>query len=112
MLNYCHGGRKRCSDANTIVAPLFDPTVSQQAYNEVPVQYLDGNHMVHGIIDRLLVSDGEVTIIDYKTHQLQPSPAWMNWPTTTAPNALLQRGRHPSLAEPHGPRRAAVYRRR
>ena len=49
---------------------LFEPDCYQQAWNEVPVQYLDGNHMVHGIIDRLLVSDGEVTIIDYKTHQL------------------------------------------
>jgi ATP-dependent helicase/nuclease subunit A len=48
---------------------LFDDARYQQAFNEVPIQYLEGDHMVYGIIDRLIVTDGTVHVIDYKTHQ-------------------------------------------
>jgi ATP-dependent helicase/nuclease subunit A len=48
---------------------LFDPARYQQAFNEVPVQYLQGEQLVYGIIDRLVVNDGTVCIIDYKTHR-------------------------------------------
>jgi ATP-dependent helicase/nuclease subunit A len=47
---------------------LFDQTQYQQAFNEVPIQYLDGDHLVYGIIDRLLVNNEAVYVIDYKTH--------------------------------------------
>lgn len=50
-------------------APLFDSADGQAAYNEVPVQYLEQGNMVHGIIDRLVVNDGDILLIDYKTHQ-------------------------------------------
>jgi len=48
---------------------LFDQTQYQQAFNEVPIQYLDGDHLVYGIIDRLIVNNGTACIIDYKTHR-------------------------------------------
>jgi ATP-dependent helicase/nuclease subunit A len=48
---------------------LFDPARYQQAFNEVPVQYLEGEQLVYGIIDRLVVNNGTACIIDYKTHR-------------------------------------------
>ena len=39
-------------------------------YSEVPVQYRHEGDTVYGIIDRLLVSDDTVHIIDYKSHQV------------------------------------------
>lgn len=57
----------------TIQAPqlswLFDHSHYQQAFNEVPIQYLDGNCLVYGIIDRLIISNDTAHVIDYKTHQ-------------------------------------------
>ena len=41
-----------------------------QAWNEVPVQYLDQSRLVYGIIDRLVIQpDGTLMLIDYKTHR-------------------------------------------
>jgi ATP-dependent helicase/nuclease subunit A len=48
---------------------LFDQSGYEQAFNEVPIQYLDGEHLVYGIIDRLILNNGTVWVIDYKTHQ-------------------------------------------
>jgi len=48
---------------------LFDAAQFQQAFNEVPIQYLEGNQMVYGIIDRLVVTQAATYVIDYKTHQ-------------------------------------------
>ena len=48
---------------------LFDHTNYQQAFNEMPIQYMDGDHMVYGIIDRLIINNGTAHVIDYKTHQ-------------------------------------------
>jgi ATP-dependent helicase/nuclease subunit A len=57
----------------TVQAPqlswLFDPARYQQAFNEVPIQYMQGDHLVYGIIDRLVINDGAAYVIDYKTHQ-------------------------------------------
>ncbi len=48
---------------------LFDASRYLRAYNEIAIQYwLDGN-IVHGVIDRLVVAENGVTIIDYKTHR-------------------------------------------
>jgi ATP-dependent helicase/nuclease subunit A len=56
----------------TVQAPqlswLFDHTHYQQAFNEVPIQYTQGNRLVYGIIDRLIINDGAAYVIDYKTH--------------------------------------------
>ncbi|MEN8207080.1 MAG: UvrD-helicase domain-containing protein [Pseudomonadota bacterium] len=51
------------------LAFLFDETQYEKAFNEVPIQYLDGDHLVYGIIDRLIVNKGIAWVIDYKTHR-------------------------------------------
>jgi ATP-dependent helicase/nuclease subunit A len=49
-------------------AELFDPQRFEQAWSEIPVQYLDGDQLVHGIIDRLVLQPGRALVVDYKTH--------------------------------------------
>ena len=49
----------------------FDNTKFDQAYNEMSVQVKYRNGLKHGIIDRLVVNDNTVTIIDYKTHPVK-----------------------------------------
>lgn len=48
---------------------VFKPEGLLKFYNECPIQYTLDNQPVYGIIDRLLVSDERVLIVDYKTHQ-------------------------------------------
>ncbi|MDH3900321.1 MAG: PD-(D/E)XK nuclease family protein, partial [Gammaproteobacteria bacterium] len=48
---------------------LFDESRYVQAYNEVPVQYLAQARMVYGVIDRLVITDDSVLVIDYKSHR-------------------------------------------
>lgn len=48
---------------------VFKPSAGTKTYNELPLQYKLGNQMVQGVIDRLLVSDENILLIDYKTHQ-------------------------------------------
>ncbi len=50
---------------------LFDKQNYDAAYNEVPISYELGNCMVYGIIDRLVITDEQVLLIDYKTHRLE-----------------------------------------
>ncbi len=54
--------------SHTDFAFLFDPQQYDQAFNEVPVQYLDADILVYGIIDRLVICGDTAFIIDYKTH--------------------------------------------
>jgi ATP-dependent helicase/nuclease subunit A len=58
---------------NTVGHPelslLFDPAQYTQAFNETPVQYLSGDRMVYGVIDRLVITDDTVLVIDYKSHR-------------------------------------------
>lgn len=46
----------------------FNPLNYDKTYNEVPIQFKDNGNMVYGIIDRLIIKDKNITIIDYKTH--------------------------------------------
>ncbi len=47
---------------------LFDPRHYLQGYNEMPVVYHRDGQIVRGIIDRLLVCEREIVVVDYKTH--------------------------------------------
>jgi ATP-dependent helicase/nuclease subunit A len=47
---------------------LFDPDRHVQSYNEVPVQYMAQARMVYGVIDRLVITNDSVLVIDYKSH--------------------------------------------
>ncbi len=49
---------------------LFAPRCYEQAFNEVPLQFNLDDRPVSGIIDRLVVTESEVLIVDYKTHRL------------------------------------------
>jgi len=49
-------------------AELFDPRYYLEAMNEVPVQYLEKGQLIYGIIDRVVIQDDAVRVIDYKTH--------------------------------------------
>lgn len=53
---------------NNELSACFDPSNYDKFYNEVPIQFKDGEQMVYGIIDRLIIKGNTVTIIDYKTH--------------------------------------------
>jgi ATP-dependent helicase/nuclease subunit A len=60
-------------EAETIIShanlqQLFDSDQFETAYNEVPVSYRYGDHTVHGIIDRLVVTEHNAFVVDYKTH--------------------------------------------
>ena len=54
---------------NDTLKAIFKPDSAIQCYNELPLHYQRDNKTVYGIIDRLLVSDDEVTLVDYKSHQ-------------------------------------------
>ncbi len=54
---------------NPTLKKLFDPACYQRALNEVPLLYSQDSVTVHGIIDRLLLTENEAWIIDYKTHR-------------------------------------------
>jgi len=48
---------------------VFEPDNSLHIYNECPVQYMHNEQLVSGIIDRLIITQDEVLIVDYKTHK-------------------------------------------
>jgi ATP-dependent helicase/nuclease subunit A len=48
---------------------VFDPNLYLSAHNEIPLQYRADNKSVFGIIDRLVLTEHEVIVIDYKTHR-------------------------------------------
>jgi len=48
---------------------LFDPTQYHSAHNEMTINFTEGENKVSGIIDRLVINQDSVIIIDYKTHR-------------------------------------------
>lgn len=50
---------------------LYQDTNFVQAYCEVPIYYQIDERTVYGIIDRLIIHDDRMLIIDYKTHRVQ-----------------------------------------
>lgn len=53
---------------NKSFSNYFDSSCFDKFYNEVPIQFKDDDNLVYGIIDRLVIKDNTVMIIDYKTH--------------------------------------------
>jgi len=47
---------------------LYDNTQYLAAYNEVPIMYRQNDDTVYGFIDRLVVTEQKLIIVDYKTH--------------------------------------------
>jgi ATP-dependent helicase/nuclease subunit A len=56
--------------SNPRVAWLFQPPAGATAYSEIPIEYLERQQTVFGIIDRLVVCDDMVHLVDYKTHRV------------------------------------------
>jgi ATP-dependent helicase/nuclease subunit A len=54
---------------NPALVNFYDPSGYRKAWNEVPVQYLVGDRLIYGIIDRLVLAGDAVHVIDYKTHR-------------------------------------------
>lgn len=47
---------------------FYDPARYQEAHNEMPILYREGGQDIYGVIDRLIIRENEVVLIDYKTH--------------------------------------------
>ncbi|MDH5648809.1 MAG: UvrD-helicase domain-containing protein [Gammaproteobacteria bacterium] len=56
---------------------IFDRSRYDAAYNELPILYYSAEQPVYGIIDRIVVQENVVTLIDYKTHS-KASPETVN----------------------------------
>jgi ATP-dependent helicase/nuclease subunit A len=52
---------------------LFDPAQFVNAFNEVPLSYNKNGQNVYGIIDRLVIAEDCIWLVDYKTHQTHNS---------------------------------------
>ena len=50
---------------------VFEPAGYSKVMNELPVLYRHNNQSVYGVIDRLIISDDDILLIDYKTHQVE-----------------------------------------
>jgi len=72
-LQRCRNEVKNLLDSQDL-AWLFKPAAGMQAYNEAPIQYLHEKQTVYGIIDRLIVSDSVIHLVDYKTHRIGAEP--------------------------------------
>ncbi|MDH5612590.1 MAG: UvrD-helicase domain-containing protein [Gammaproteobacteria bacterium] len=47
---------------------IFSPGESVQSFNELPLLYDNNGQSVYGLIDRLILGNNEILLIDYKTH--------------------------------------------
>ncbi len=48
---------------------LFETSQFMGAYNEVPITYRPDRTVINGVIDRLVICEKDVYIVDYKTHR-------------------------------------------
>jgi ATP-dependent helicase/nuclease subunit A len=69
LLQQCWNEVKTLLD-NRDLAWLLTPATGARTFNEVPIQYRRGQQTVYGIIDRLVVTDVDIHLIDYKTHRI------------------------------------------
>lgn len=53
---------------NTQFETIFSSNESTQYFNELPLLYDNNGQTIYGLIDRLLVMNDEILLIDYKTH--------------------------------------------
>jgi len=53
---------------HTNLQAIFSPDNALHVYNECPLQYPYKGQRVYGVIDRLILSEDEAVIVDYKTH--------------------------------------------
>ena len=56
--------------ANSDFDAVFKPAAARRILNEQPIVYRDDGRSVSGIIDRIVVNDDSILLVDYKTHQI------------------------------------------
>lgn len=66
-------------EAKTVIAEpdfdyLFNAEQFDKHFNELPIHYRSGKKDIHGIIDRVVIQDDTIYLIDYKTHQTTNKP--------------------------------------
>ena len=71
---------------NPELAHIFGPAVLAEVPVVAPVDALGGQY-IYGAVDRLIVADGRVTIVDFKTNRLVP-----DMPAATPVGILRQMG--------------------
>ena len=49
---------------------IFNPDTGSRSYNEMPIMHFHEQRAVYGIVDRVIKTDDAISIIDYKSHQL------------------------------------------
>lgn len=47
---------------------LFNASQFDRFYNELPIHYRAGKKEIHGVIDRVVMKDADLFLVDYKTH--------------------------------------------
>jgi ATP-dependent helicase/nuclease subunit A len=61
-----------CKTINNVeFEDIFSPTRYRQALNELPLMYTLDKQSVYGLIDRLIIRDESILLIDYKTHAVE-----------------------------------------
>jgi ATP-dependent helicase/nuclease subunit A len=50
---------------------IFKPSAHREALNELAVMYQHDKRSVYGVIDRLIINNDNILLIDYKTHQVE-----------------------------------------
>ena len=62
--------------ADPALAFLFDPAASRRAWKECPLTCRsDDGRLVDGVVDRMLLFDDRLLIVDYKTHRVDAAAA-------------------------------------
>jgi ATP-dependent exoDNAse (exonuclease V) beta subunit len=54
---------------------IFNPDPEHKTYDEMPLMYTKKDHAIYGIVDRVIRSEHDVTVIDYKSHPLDEKEA-------------------------------------
>jgi len=91
-----HQFRKYIDEVNHVIQHkdtqfLFDSKIFQQAFNEVSITYELDKQLVIGIIDRVVVTNSKVYVIDYKTHS-NTDPDYQNELATAYHKQLIHYG--------------------
>ncbi len=58
---------------NIEFAGIFKPARGHRVMNEMPIMYRHNGRSVFGVIDRLVIAEDAILLIDYKTHQVEDS---------------------------------------
>ena len=54
-----------------LLEAIFNPAANSTPFNEMPLMYKQEQQVVYGFVDRVIKAETTVTILDYKSHQLE-----------------------------------------